>query len=190
MRILLATALLLGAAGAAHAAGSSRSGKPACGELATMSFKDTRITTAEAVNGGRFDYPPSLFNALAGDHAFMENVSFCRVAGVIDGTIRFELWLPADWNRKFQGVGNGGYTGAINFPSMGAAVARGYATASTDTGHQSTDMFDISWMDGDNQDLMNFTHRSQHLLAVRSKSIISAFYGRTPQYNYFNGCST
>ena len=189
-QLLLATALLLGAAGAAHAAGPSRGGPVTCDALAGMAFKDTRITTAETVSGGRFDYPPSLFNALAGDHAFVEGVGFCRIAGVIEGTIGFELWLPARWNGRFQGVGNGGYTGAINYPSMGAAVARGYATASTDTGHKSQDMFDVSWMDGYNTDLMNFAHRSQHLTALRAKEMIAAFYGRKARYAYFNGCST
>ena len=32
-----------------------------------------------------------------------------------DSDIRFEVWLPAsNWNGKFQGIGNGGYAGAIS----------------------------------------------------------------------------
>ncbi|HTC32947.1 MAG TPA: tannase/feruloyl esterase family alpha/beta hydrolase, partial [Bryobacteraceae bacterium] len=48
-----------------------------------------------------------------------------------------ELWLPVDnWNGKFEMVGNGGWAGIISFPQMAAALRDGYATASTDTGHE------------------------------------------------------
>jgi tannase/feruloyl esterase len=36
----------------------------------------------------------------------------------------------------YLAVGNGGWSGAINYTAMGNAVRRGYATSSTDTGHQ------------------------------------------------------
>ena len=45
--------------------------------------------------------------------------AFCRVEATArptsDSEIKFEVWIPpADaWNSKFQGVGNGGYQGAI-----------------------------------------------------------------------------
>jgi hypothetical protein len=48
------------------------------------------------------------------------------------------------WNGKFKGVGNGGLAGFIHYGAMSAALARGYATASTDTGHQ-TFLGDGSW---------------------------------------------
>jgi feruloyl esterase len=35
----------------------------------------------------------------------------------------------------FQAVGNGGWTGSIPYVSMAEALAAGYATAGTDTGH-------------------------------------------------------
>ena len=40
-----------------------------------------------------------------------------------------------NWNGKFQSVGNGGTAGVIGYNAMAAALNRGYATASTDTGH-------------------------------------------------------
>jgi len=58
-----------------------------------------------------------------------------------------ELWLPlTKWNGKVQVVGNGGWAGAISYMNGGAAASggpggmagalrKGYATASTDTGH-------------------------------------------------------
>ena len=66
--------------------------------------------------------------------------AFCRVAATLtpskDSDIKIEVWLPASgWNGKFQAVGNGGWSGAIAYPSLATALERGYATASTDTGH-------------------------------------------------------
>ena len=52
------------------------------------------------------------------------------------------MWIPPAeaWNGKFQGVGNGGYSGAIGYTAMATALRRGYAVASTDTGHAGDDM--------------------------------------------------
>src|SRR5256886_10665453 len=50
-----------------------------------------------------------------------------------DSDIKIEVWMPAtDWNGKFQAVGNGGWSGAISYAPLARALARGYATASTD----------------------------------------------------------
>jgi feruloyl esterase len=48
--------------------------------------------------------------------------------------------MPAEgWNRKFMGVGNGGWSGTISFPALATALGRGYAVASTNTGHDGGD---------------------------------------------------
>ena len=65
---------------------------------------------------------------------------FCRVVAELtptaDSDIKIEVWMPtAGWNDKYRGQGNGGFAGTIDYPGLGAAVKRGYATAGTDTGH-------------------------------------------------------
>jgi len=112
---------------------------------------------------------------------------FCRVQGRIEGTIAFELWLPAkaEWNGKFLGAGVGGAAGTFNFQDLPRGVSRGYAAATTDTGHK---MSDPVWMlQPEARD--NYTHRANHLLAVKSKAIATAIYGSGPRYSYFIGCS-
>ncbi|HEX9556420.1 MAG TPA: hypothetical protein VF991_07995, partial [Reyranella sp.] len=42
----------------------------------------------------------------------------CRVTGLIQPEIRFELNLPANWNRRFYMHGNGGFAGET--PEFGA----------------------------------------------------------------------
>jgi hypothetical protein len=57
---------------------------------------------------------------------------------VPDSVIEFEVWIPEAWNGKFQGVGNGGYSGARSYSAMVRALNAGYAAASHDTGHPGT----------------------------------------------------
>ncbi|WP_417320083.1 tannase/feruloyl esterase family alpha/beta hydrolase [Emcibacter sp.] len=162
-----------------------------CSSLSALSLKDVRITATEQVSGGgEWAYPPSVFNVMAGPNPGTE-AAFCRVAGFIEKEIGFEVWLPANWNERFQAVGNGGLTGAINYPAMNGAVLGGFATASTDTGHVTPeDFFDASWIAGHPDRVENFGHRGHHLLAVTAKKIIAAYYGRGPKKSYFTGCSS
>src|SRR5689334_4501801 len=60
---------------------------------------------------------------------------YCDVRGTINGHIKFAVFLPSQWNQRFQMVGNGGKAGVISFADMATAVAHGFATSSTDTGH-------------------------------------------------------
>jgi hypothetical protein len=48
------------------------------------------------------------------------------------------LILPDEWNNRFMAVGNGGFSGGINWVSMGSLVPYGLATMSTNTDHNST----------------------------------------------------
>ena len=54
---------------------------------------------------------------------------FCRIQAVAhpvpDSEIEFEVWIPSEWNGKFEGVGNGGSSGAISYPAMASALRKG-----------------------------------------------------------------
>jgi Tannase and feruloyl esterase len=166
----------------------------ACASLKGASFKHTTIKSAEEVKPSpTWEFPPSIFNNLARtDPAGTLNATqpFCRVVGTIEKEIGFELWLPDDWNGKYQQVGNGAYTGAINYPTMGGALAKGYATASTDVGHISKNAFETDWMVGHKQRILDFGYRAHHLVSEIGKQITAAYYGNRPAYSYFVGCSS
>ncbi len=177
------------------ASAAAAPGSGACARLKDLKLANVRITAADAVAADQtFAFPPSAFNAMGGPNASVTKTAFCRVAAVIDTEIEFELWLPQDWNGRFLGVGNGGMTGAINFPSMRDGLARGFATASTDTGHKTpasfTGMFDTAWVAGHPQRVVDFGHRGHHRMAEVSKQIVAAYYGQPAKYNYYSGCSS
>jgi feruloyl esterase len=104
--------------------------------------------------------------------------------------IQFEVWLPTgNWNGKFQGVGNVGLAGTINYAAMATALRGGYATASTDTGHTGT-AETADWALGHPELVVDYGFRAIHEMTRKAKRVVRAFYGTPPQYAYFNGCST
>jgi feruloyl esterase len=106
-----------------------------------------------------------------------------------DSQIDFEVWLPTTgWNGKLQGIGNGGFAGSIDFAALSRAVARGYAAASTNTGHYASGT-DASWALNHPEKIVDFGHRAIHLTSINAKSIIKAFYGSAPKRAYFSSCS-
>jgi feruloyl esterase len=155
-----------------------------CASLASLQLPDTTIVTAQSV-------PAGSFSSSAGP--VKTAVDFCRVAMVLkpsaDSDIDVEIWLPASgWNGKFQGIGNGGFAGSIDFNALAAAVAHGYAAAATDTGHRAGGT-DASWALNHPEKIVDFGYRAIHETADRAKAIIFAFYGGEPKRSYFNSCS-
>jgi feruloyl esterase len=117
----------------------------------------------------------------------------CRVAGTIAPSINFEVWLPLTtgekpWNGRFNGVGNSGLAGSIRYDDMLAALKQGYATASTDTGHQAK-ATDGEWMRNHPELWDDFSYRAIHMMTRNAKALIQAYYGQEPLYSYFTGCS-
>lgn len=161
----------------------------ACAGLIGQKLPNTTITTAHAVTSGSFT-PPGSAVPIANLPAF------CRVAGVIAPTtesqIRFEVWLPLErWNGKFAGVGNGGWAGTISFGPLAEQVRRGYAAASTNTGHEATGGPDAARFAFEKpEQLIDFAYRAHHETALKAKAITQAFYQRAPQRAYFIGCSS
>jgi feruloyl esterase len=66
-------------------------------------------------------------------------------------------------------------------------LQRGYATASTDTGHIGDD---LKFGDGHPEKVVDWAHRAIHLTADVGKLIVRNHTGRFPDHSYFVGCST
>jgi feruloyl esterase len=157
-----------------------------CESLAALKLANGRVTMAQPVATGAFTEP----GGRRGGAQLTDLPLFCRVAATLtptaDSDIQIEVWLPASgWNGKFQAVGNGGWNGNINTNALANGLRRGYATASTDTGHQGAGG---PWM-RQPEKLVDFGHRAMHEMAGAARRIISAFYGSAPTRSYFVGCS-
>jgi len=167
-----------------------------CESLASLQLPSTTITTAQTVAAGAFTLPPDTPPpppGLGPPGLFKAMPAFCRVVGFIqpstDSHIEFEVWLPsAGWNHKFEGAGNGGFAGSINYTELAPALIAGYATSSTDTGHKGS-AIDAKWALGHPEKIVDFGYRAIHETAEKSKAVIRAFYGEAPQHSYFSSCS-
>ncbi|KAH8593126.1 tannase and feruloyl esterase-domain-containing protein [Bisporella sp. PMI_857] len=77
-------------------------------------------------------------------------------------SFRFGLFLPTTtWNERFLTVGNGGFSGGINWLDMGSGL----------------------------QTREDFGFRAIHETAVITKEIIKRFYNAPPKFSYYSGCS-
>ena len=190
MRLTTLTALIMGAGLLACNTTSAQSVK--CEDIISVNITNTTVTTAELVAAGAFKSPVPEFPGLSADYSKLP--AFCRVSGSIkptaDSDIRFDLWLPAEgWNGRFMQTGNGVAAGSIVYSSLAEPLARGYAVANTDTGHQGAgDNF--SWAVGHPEKLIDYAYRAVHELTVAGKAITTAYYGKAPEKSYWNGCST
>jgi len=165
-----------------------------CAQLASLKITNATIVSAtayDASNPFEAQIPPGP-GTPGGPLKVTE--SFCRIVAystpTSDSHIGFEVWLPpaSDWNGKLQSVGNGGFIGQIGYQALATGLRHGYATAGTDTGHQSGN--DESWALGHPEKLVDWAYRAVHEMTVDSKQIIQAFYGSGPKLSYWNGCST
>ena len=111
--------------------------------------------------------------------------AFCRVSGLIEGSIGFELWLPLDWNGRLVGAGVGGDAGVFNLSDLSLRVSQGFAAVTTDSGHKASE---TRWMTRAKA-RVDYEHRASHLTAVAAKALISRFYGRPADRAYYLGCS-
>jgi feruloyl esterase len=122
--------------------------------------------------------------------------------------IGIEIWLPTpdNWNGRMHVLGGGGWAGGVqgsttqiarsSTPIDAASVAtiEGAVSATTDTGHADTTAGGSFAMNPDgsiNTILWNdFAVRSLHQMAVETKALIRAYYGRMPTHSYWEGGST
>jgi hypothetical protein len=193
MARIAVSALLIAGVGcacapSAHAAAS-------CADLAaTLKIANATITTAVEVPAGGFKLPgPG--GAGGGPPMDLSSLpAFCRVAGTLrptaDSDIRFEVWMPlTGWNGKFVGGGNGVWAGSIAYGDMVGPLARGYAVAASDVGHQGSPI-DASFLVGHPEKLVDFGHRAVHETTLAAKATVQTFFGRRPQRSLYVSCST
>ena len=116
---------------------------------------------------------------------------YCEVRGTLTPEIKFAVKLPTGWNERFYMVGGGGFNGAINDGAMTPAVARGYVTTGTDSGHdgQKETLGTFAYNPPNNsnpnalQKKLDFAYRSYYDTAVLAKKIIKAYVQKSVSLN-------
>ena len=177
-------ALLLGIAAALAVPASAGAWPDTCHKLYRLTDLDHAIE-------------PGIFVA-----ATDELPNHCRVRGVVNRAIRFEVTLPINicpdepaescawceqcgaWNGRLMFSGVGGTAGTIGDTT--SLLARGFAMASTDTGHEAKDGNAFYEQP---EALLDYAYRGVHLATRAAKRVVQRFYQRDVDYAYFQGCS-
>jgi feruloyl esterase len=151
--------------------------KLACAALVSQTGYDFSIASA------------TLTSAVAGDAP-----EYCRVIGLIQPEIRFEVDLPSAWNGRVYLFGNGGYAGeALDNNGRQAtakrALARGFVAAQSNTGHDGT-AEPLAAFATSPQKVIDYAFRAVHVTAMTAKALASAYYTAPVKRAYFDGCST
>ncbi|HZV18072.1 MAG TPA: tannase/feruloyl esterase family alpha/beta hydrolase [Sphingobium sp.] len=146
----------------------------------------------EAVTGAMFD--ASNVTALYVDADAHNGLpAYCEVKGTLHPTAGSSIGvvyrLPVGWNGKLLGIGGGGWAGNVTLMAASEGLKQLYATAQTDGGHPSTEVWDNSW--AANADAAtDFAYRAINRMTVAGKALVKSYYGRAQDRAYFNGCST
>src|SRR5687768_2288556 len=156
-------------------ANASLAPQKGCDALAT--FKGEGITTIQArVVAATADTP-----------------QHCRVIGVITPEVAFEVNLPDRWNRRFYMTGNGGLAGdALDGPmnpERATALANGFVTARTNTGHDARKEPSGTFVLSNPQKAIDYAYRAVHVTAETAKRIATDYYARPIAFSYWNSCS-
>ena len=172
---------------------SSAVAQDSCAKLMRAKIPGATMLLAAAIPAGGFAGPPGPASGRDLTAPYKSVPAFCRVVSLAtpttDSEIRIELWLPASgWNGRLQGIGNGGFAGAIDYVQLGTSVRKGYAAGATDAGHTGTPV-DAAWALGHPEKVVDFGHRGIHEMTRVAKEVIQALYGKAAQRSYFAGCS-
>jgi hypothetical protein len=200
--ILVAVGALAGGASAGTAAAAKPAGltravasPAACSApaiAATMHLAGVKVTSAAMDSSGCYT-PPGTTTPITGLPSFC--AAQLRQADAAGNVIDIAVWLPIAWNGRFEGVGGGGYSCGISYPSLAAGIQSGYAAASTDCGVPAADELTGQWGLKQNGTLNwplidDFAYAGIHDMSVAGKAVTAGYYSHAPSYSYFDGCST
>ena len=110
--------------------------------------------------------------------------SHCKVRAVINRAIQVEVTMPINnWNGRMMFSTVGGGAGSIG--DITSLLSRGFAMASTDTGHEGQDL-DFGLQP---EALLDYGYRGVHLATQFAKTTIERYYDEKIHHSYLKGCS-
>lgn len=176
---------------AAVASSSDRGAAPSCAAMSAISLG----ANVSVLNASQ---------SIATAYNRSRTVPYCLVKVLVQPTINIWVGLPmgGSYNGRLQALGGSGYAGSIQERDLYTAVWSGYIGAFTDTGHidpvaeygphsVEAGAFGMVRPGVPNTQLqIDYAYRSERMMGVVSKQLATAFYGKPPEYSYWNGCST
>ncbi|MBV2358941.1 tannase/feruloyl esterase family alpha/beta hydrolase [Thalassococcus sp. CAU 1522] len=125
--------------------------------------------------------------------------AYCEVRATARPAVSIEVRLPMEaWNGKYYQSGCGGFCGVLGradasggwVNAMRPGLERGYATATSDSGHHALGVTDGGWALGNPHAERDWGWRSIGETHRVAQAMIGAFYGGASEQAIFQGCST
>jgi feruloyl esterase len=125
--------------------------------------------------------------------------AYCEVRATALPAINIEVRLPMEnWNGHFYQAGCGGFCGILGradasggwVNAMRPGLEKGYATATSDSGHHGLSVVDAAWAEGDTHAERDWGWRSIGETNRVAQVMIEEFYGAGSDRAIFQGCST
>jgi feruloyl esterase len=171
-----------------------------CAELAELGLEDASGGPALITSARLVDVPPSGLDQGITIPSGYGTISaqiptslhyYCDVTGYVAPQNKFELKLPlpGDWNQKFFFTACGGFCGSSDGRRCNLTLARGYASATGNGGHDSALGFDGIWAANAPELQEDFGWRSNHVITLITKAITAHYYGKPIRYSYMAGNS-
>jgi feruloyl esterase len=159
--------------------------------------KGTAITAVDSASPITMAGDVCLVKLLVGPGATAEKDKSAR--SYSEG-IGIEVWLPAQWNDRIRNYGGGGWVGGGHRhpDQIGSKVPAlvnanmGYASGTTDAGqpwYQDPSFAHLSNGKLNLESLRDFTTRAMVEQAVKTKALVTLYYGKAPRFNYYDGHS-
>ncbi|OTA98839.1 hypothetical protein M426DRAFT_68954 [Hypoxylon sp. CI-4A] len=111
-----------------------------------------------------------------------------NVTSSATSSYHFSIFLPTTWNSKTLTVGGSGFAGFINYLDMGAGAHYGFATMSSNNGHDG-DMADTQWALNSPEKQIDFAWRAMYGTVELAKQMIEIYYRKPITFSYYMGCS-
>jgi feruloyl esterase len=158
-------------------------------DLGELPDAPTRITAARLVDVP-VD-PPAPPGSPAALLAASPIKQYCQVLGYVAPQNKFELRLPlpSQWNGKFHLTACAGLCGAVNGNGCNPTLARGYASATGNGGHDGAPGWDAVWAANSPGLQDDFGWRHNHVITVAAKAITTKYYEQPIVRSYMSGCS-
>lgn len=160
----------------------------------TQLVRASEVDCKQLAQAGLFEHTTvTAANFFAADAAksLPANCDITAVISAVPGSkVTVVYRLPKNWNGKMLAFGGGGWAGNTALGTAAPGLAKGYATAQTNGGHDSKSSFDTTWAEGNPVAMTDFSYRAVHQMTVTGKSVVGRYYGKAATRNYFHGCST
>jgi hypothetical protein len=192
--------LLTAALAAGPRTGAAAPTPDACADLAQLDLQGSagapgRVTSARPVDvlAGGLEGGRRLMAGLGGRAVLAQSPikQYCEVTGYVAPHNKFILRLPspAGWNHKFLFSACAGLCGVADATACNPGLARGYASVTSNGGHDGVPGFDGIWAASAPNLQEDFGWRSNHVVTLVAKDITTRYYGQPIERSYMVGCS-